>query len=341
MRRLLGAPTRSIGRAAGIAERMRRRGEPSIDRSDWYAEQWSSAATARDRPVRHVGPGRLAIGAGATPLLVAGADTSVQDRATYELAGDKAASGRLLAEEGIPVPSWTTHALGSRSLLNVVRTAHPTVIKPSADTGGGRGITVGPPNRTLAARACLEAGARTGQVIVQTAVEGDVARVLVLDGSVLDAVVRTPAAVIGDGTSSVGELVDAENARRVGLGAAATGFIATSTDYACALARAGVDDATIPRAGQRITVSGRSNSGSELESHRRSLTPAAEEMATGAAEALGIRLAGVDIVLGRDGDPKWVLEVNTTPGLHWHRLVVGDPAPVFEAIVERLSSASA
>jgi cyanophycin synthetase len=62
-----------------------------------------------------------------------------------------------------------------------------------------------------------------------------------------------------------------------------------------------------------------------------------------AAEALGIRLAGVDVITRDPGvslhaSGGRVTEVNTTPGLHWHYLVRSPEAGVRVAvpILERL-----
>jgi cyanophycin synthetase len=65
--------------------------------------------------------------------------------------------------------------------------------------------------------------------------------------------------------------------------------------------------------------------------------------ATRAADAVGVRLAGVDVITNDPGvslrdSGGAVLEVNATPGLHYH-YEVRDPAgavPVAELILERL-----
>ena len=49
--------------------------------------------------------------------------------------------------------------------------------------------------------------------------------------------------------------------------------------------------------------------------------PAMRDVGKRAAAALGVRLAGVDIIAKDPNDAGIVLEVNTTPGLQWHYLV--------------------
>jgi glutathione synthase/RimK-type ligase-like ATP-grasp enzyme len=87
-----------------------------------------------------------------------------------------------------------------------------------------------------------------------------------------------------------------------------------------------------------IVVAGRSNTGSERESKRITLDPAAASVATGAADAIGVQLAGVDLVIDDDGAPVGVLEVNTGPGLHWHVLVEGESFDPFAAILAELAT---
>jgi D-alanine-D-alanine ligase-like ATP-grasp enzyme len=55
-----------------------------------------------------------------------------------------------------------------------------------------------------------------------------------------------------------------------------------------------------------------------------------------AAATIGVRLAGVDLLVDDEGRPVAVLEVNTAPGLHWHVLVAGEPYDVFSEVLGRL-----
>jgi D-alanine-D-alanine ligase-like ATP-grasp enzyme len=272
--------------------------------------------------------------------LVHGAHVGIDDLATYLLAGDKDVTTSLLRQADLPTPAGGAFDPSSPVLRRLLtQRGVEWVVKPAANTAGGRGVTVGPMRRATALRAIADAAAYGPRVVCEERIEGRVVRVLVFDGEVLDGVERVPARVDGDGASSVDQLVAAENARRAALGARSTGFVSTGVDYRAALERAGVTRKTRLPADAAITVSGRSNSGSERESRRVAVGRAVAEGACRAAATIGARLAGVDVVVSEDGALRAILEVNTTPGLHWHQFVTGQPFDVFGALLSRVAAA--
>jgi cyanophycin synthetase len=110
-------------------------------------------------------------------------------------------------------------------------------------------------------------------------------------------------------------------------------------DCELALGRAGFRLGSRPPAGARVPVTGISNAGGEAESE--SVLPRVGKdlraEAGCAAEALGIRLAGVDVITRDPGvslhaSGGRVTEVNTTPGLHWHYLIRNPEAGVRVAV---------
>jgi cyanophycin synthetase len=311
----------------------------SVDRSAYYEQEWRRAASALSWSVEPLGRGFLRLTTRDRSVLVRGAVVGVDDVATYLLAGDKVVSGCLLAAAGLPVPSRETLDVASQKLRQrLLREGSAWVLKPAADTGGGQGATVGPTGRSVVLRALAEAAGYGREVICEQRVTGRVVRVLVFDGEVLDGVERAPATVTGDGRSTVRELVAGENRRRAELRDRSTGFVPTGADFLAALRRSGLRSSDRPAAGEKVGVSGKSNTGSEQQSDRVHLPAAAKELARRAAAAVGVRLAGVDLILGEDDAVLAVLEVNTTPGLHWHELVSGSPLRVFTMLLRRIES---
>ncbi len=322
----MGGVPRSVSRRLEAGRRYPR----SVDRTAFHLDGWRAAATTLGVDLDDLGGGFLRLDG---RLLVRGATVGLDTVATWQLAGDKGVARRLLAAAGLPVA--TVHPSDGATLRRLVERpadAGSLVIKPNSDTGAGAGITVGPTTRRDLLAALAEARRLSPGVEIEHALDGRVARALVVDGVVLDAVVRRPARVQGDGKRTVDQLVEAENERRATIEGGPTGFIPRTTDYRVQLRRQGRSPGARLQLGERITVSGRSNTGSELESRRVALPDDASRAAVDACAALGVRVGGVDLVLG-DDDLRAVLEVNTTPGLHWHTLVADDPFPVFERVL--------
>ena len=326
-------PTSSL--LLSVAARQRRL--MRVERGAWYRDQWLRAAATTGWAVeREVGP-YIELRRAGENRLVSGPDAGLDRHVNFRLAGSSTLSAEAFALAGVPTPrTWSRSITEVRALCaEVQRRPGELVIKPAADTGGGRGVTVAPRTRADAVRAVRDVAASTRRVVVQEVIAGDVVRVLVVDGRVADAVVRTPATVVGDATSTVRQLIDNENGRRVDLGALATGFIPVGADARVAIARSGLSLGDVPEAGLSVQVSGCSNTGSEHESRRIKVTPASEEISCRAARAVGVRVAGVDLVVDNAGAPLVVLEVNGAPGLHWHALVANDPFDPFAVLLHR------
>jgi hypothetical protein len=318
-----------------------RRHEPTPpSRRDRYTAGWLDAATRLDLAAEDLGEGYVRVATAAGPVLLHGAHVGIDDIATYFLVSNRRVSSELLERAGVSASRGTTYAATSAELRRALRRHGPSlVVKPSADSGGGRGITSRPATGRQCAAAVLDALGAGPAVVCEPHRDGAVHRVLVLHGEVLDTVVRHPATVVGDGTSTVLDLVARENRRRRLLGPDATGLIPTGADLHAALGRQKLTPRSTPAAGRVVTVSGRSNTGSELESRRVAASSDVADVAVRAAAALGVHLAGVDVVVDAAGRPEVVLEVNTAPGLHWHQLVEADPYDVFVEVLKRLDAA--
>jgi cyanophycin synthetase len=310
-----------------------------VDREAWYAERWTAAAAEGGWTVTVDEPPFVDLARQGVVLRTMGSDLGIDSHVTYRTAGNKSETTRRLVDAGIATTSTSEFDVTDvRRVLRCVGGDATTVVKPAAGTGAGAGVTVGPRGTAMTLRAIRDSAAYSRRIAVEPLIEGRVVRVLVLHGRVLDAVHRAPAAVTGDGEHSIADLVARENERRATLGPLSTGFVGTGADHLAALARASTTRRSVPGEGEVVVVAGRSNTGSELESRRIALAPAAASVATRAADAVGVQLAGVDLVIDPDGAPAGVLEVNTGPGLHWHVLVEGEPFDPFAAILNELAT---
>jgi len=137
---------------------------------------------------------------------------------------------------------------------------------------------------------------------------------------------RLPPHVTGDGRSSVRALVRAENLRRLAAaGDAGLPLVTANLDMLLTLARAGLSPSSVPGDGLRLAVKTVTNQGGPDDNHTVT-APVSEALVSEvrrAAAALGVRLAGVDLITTDLGRPLAesggvVIEVNAGPGLHHH-----------------------
>ena len=291
-----------------------------------YERIWRDAAAELEADVVDIGSGFLEIRKGAAWTRVWNHWVMLDDIVTTRLALDKTLVHRLLADAGVRVPDYVK--IEGRDLAParafLAHVGGPCIVKP-AGSSGGSGITSGVRCGVDLARAVVSATRVDRTVLVERQIEGDVYRFLFLDGELLDVVRRRPARVTGDGRSSVGALIAAENGRRVGARDKRVLVpLRVDLDAVFTLRDAGLTLRSVPAAGEEVVVK-RVISENRVEDNEtvRDVGEGLVADAARAASAVGLRLAGVDLVtrdvsrpLSETGGA--VLEVNGTPGLHYH-----------------------
>jgi cyanophycin synthetase len=297
-------------------------------------EIWHEAATKLEVPFSALEDRHFELGGGEEPLRLWLHVTPLDDERTLQLALDKAEGHRLLADAGVPVPAQIRFRLDDlEPALEAIAAGGSWVVKP-AGTSSGQGATTGVRSRDDLLRAAVRASRSDAELLLERRADGDEYRLLLLDGRPLGAVRRLPPTVTGDGRSTIVELVAAENRRRLeARGEQGLRVITIDLDALLELQHQGHGPGSVPAAGEEVAVKGsRSQSGAQ-DAATVPLAELSEELlaeARTAAEALGLRLAGIDLItpdLGRSlaAAGGAVIEVNGTPGLHYHYLV-RDPA---------------
>ncbi len=347
--RLLAAATAVRGLMSLHDERRIRgqleRSEGALEavRSSVYRQIWTTAADRAGARVRETAGGFLQVSRGPATTLVRENLTELDSPVVLERAGDRLASAAHLAAAGLPV----TDALGytpadSGPALEFLRTHGTCVVKPAYGTGAGRGVTCDVRTVDEFVRASLSAVRHCPELVIERQLQGAEYRLLVLDGTVVGAVRRSPPEVVGDGRSSVVDLVLAENQRRLDAqGREGLFLLGLGLDACLALRRQGLSPASVPESGRRVTVARAVNSGSAAEAEAVQPTPALVADAVAAARALDLRLASVEIATPQ---PEWgvaaagagLIEVNSTPGLSYH-YQVRDPSraqPVADLVLD-------
>jgi D-alanine-D-alanine ligase-like ATP-grasp enzyme len=314
--------------------------------SDFYRTAWREAATAVGATITQPDDYYAEIRCRETVLRVRNHITSLDDALTQAIAADKPVVNRLLKDHGLPVPrSRVVRSDDVAAAWDFVASlSRACVVKPARGTGGGTGITTGVTTRGALIPALARAGLHAREVIVEEQLHGDTYRLLYLDGELLDALERRPPTLRGDGRSSIRQLIEEEHRllRERGVGLARSPF-AIDDELKRTLRAAGLRLSSVPLEGELVTlrtvVSQNGRQYGATANDR--LCPALVEAGARAAAVLGIRLAGVDLITADPALPLEdvggaIIEVNTTPGLHYHYSVTGEPTPVVLLILQRL-----
>jgi cyanophycin synthetase len=313
-----------------------------------HEQIWADASRAARATLTELGGDRREARRNGRTIPIDGNDTGIDSRETFDRLLDRTWTHARLTGAGLRVPRHRQVAARDirRALAFLRETGGPIVVKPAGGTGAGWGITCGVTTRPDLVLAMLDAGRYCPDLLLEEQAPGEMYRVLVLDGAVIDVVRRGSPTVTGDGRSHVAELIAAENRRRVNA-AGDLGLLLLRANLDCLLhLRAhGLRLRSVPANGRVLTVKTSSSESPPEDSETISapLHPALVEDVQTAAEVLGLRLAGVDLVTPSLEQPLGesrgaIVEVNARPGLRYHYQVrdAGTATPVARLILQRL-----
>ncbi|MGQ0428718.1 MAG: cyanophycin synthetase [Gammaproteobacteria bacterium] len=243
-----------------------------------------------------------------------------------ELAGDKEETNRILGALGLPVPRQELVQDERAAVRAANRLGFPVVTKPY-NGNHGRGISIRLTSDEEVARGFAIAREHSRSVIVETYLEGDDHRLLVVNGELVAATKRTPGHVMGDGVHRVAELVELVNQdprRGVGHEKVLT-RLELDAQAEAMLARAGLTAQSVPAAGQRVYLRSTANlsTGGTATDVTDVIHPDNRDMAVRAVKAIGLDVGGVDfltkdITLSYREIGGGICEINAAPGFRMH-----------------------
>src|SRR5690625_1293736 len=216
----------------------------------------------------------------------------------------KETTRRLLAKAGIPVAAGRVfspkHVEAALDYADHI--GYPVVCKPVAGLRGIGVITDIKSRQELKEALDLYSKSQLGSddFVIEEQVPGEDYRIVIIDGEVVASVVREAASVEGSGIHTVADLIEYKNRARRKIPHLSSRLIPLSDAVEYQLSHAGLTYASIPEAGQKVTVANSANlsQGGDSFEVAAELHPTIKELAVKAVEAIpGLGFCGLDMLI--------------------------------------------
>ena len=302
------------------------------------------AASARRIPAIRLTEGNLVqLGYGARSRRIWTAETDQTSAIAESISSDKDLTKNLLQACGVPVPEGRIVDSPEDAWEAAEKIGVPVVVKP-CDGNHGRGVSTELMTREEVEAAYKLAIDEGSAVIVERFVRGNEHRLLVVGGHLAAAARGESASVMGDGRSSIVELIDTQintDPRRGTTEDYPLNVVVVDDDPAVQLeiTRQGFSPDSIPPLGAEVMIQRNGNVAFDVTDL---VHPDVAATVCLAARIVGLDIAGVDLVaedISRPLDEQRgaIVEVNAGPGLLMHlKPASGEPRPIGRAIVDSL-----
>jgi cyanophycin synthetase len=262
-----------------------------------------------------------------------------------EIADDKMLTKEILRNEGIPVPEGDIVQNMKEALKLADRIGYPVVVKPLVGNHG-RGITINVTNPKDLKNAFTNSKKIHDTVIIERFLKGYDHRILVINNKFIAAARREPTPLIGDGKSTIKEIIDKINQDpRRGIG------------HEKILTRLELDDMTmmvlkqkgfkldsVLEKGEKLLLRSTANlsMGGIAVDVTDEVHPNIRAMAERISQIINLNIIGIDVIT-KDlrkpltGDRGGVVEVNASPGFRMHlKPSEGRPRNVSKPVIDML-----
>lgn len=266
-----------------------------------------------------------------------------------EIAHDKDYSNFFMEAMGYPiVPNSKTffsnhwsEAIGlphrniDAAYRHAKKVGFPIIVKPNS---GSQGVGVSLVHNKLEFYKAVNSIFKQDRVVlVQKPVYGKDYRLVVLDNKVISAYERIPFNIIGDGKSTIKQLMEMKQKQFVDL-RRDTKIRMNDPRIKIKLTHQKLNLQSIPLKGQKVYLLDNANlsTGGDSVDVTHTVHPEFKKLAVKLTRDMGLRLCGVDLIIDGDISQKpntfWILEINAAPGLD-HYAKIGKAQ---EKIVEDL-----
>lgn len=291
-----------------------------------HTEYVIAAARKRGLTVKKFGAGYYFYDGGLMVGSMRSMLSSLVSSTAVACSADKGLTKSLFESLEIPVPHGQVFKLDrltdAMEFFEALNT--PVVVKP-ADGAAGDGITTGVTTREHLAAAwekAKSATSRHGSILIEQYVSGIDVRAFVIGGRVVAATTRLPPFVIGDGKTTVVDLIESKRLTRRKNAYLARMPIVPDWEW---LRGAGFTEHSVPPEGDVVLLSSTVNlhQGGENVDITQQLSPELKDLAVRAAAAVpGLTVGGIDLLVQspRNAEGAVVLEANTKANISVHHL---------------------
>lgn len=284
-------------------------------------------AIKRDIPVKRIGyESLIRLGYGKYSKMIQATLTDSTSCIAADISSNKQLTKSILNDHNIPVPYGKVVYSENSAVIAAKEIGMPVVLKPF-NGNQGKGVQLDLQSEQDVRNAFKEAVKYGSGIIVENHIKGNDYRILVVGNEVKAVSHRLPAMVVGDGEHSIKELVDIINLDpKRGEGHEKSLTKIKLDDIALEILKRGsMDPNYIPKNDEMIALreNGNISTGGVAIDCTDSIHPYNAELAVRAANAIGIDIAGIDMVTDDISKPistsgGAVIEVNTAPGIRMH-----------------------
>ncbi len=304
--------------------------------------------TCKERgiPVHRLNEGSLLqLGYGRNQRRIQATITDATSSIGVDIACDKEITKKILSEGGVPVPYGYIVRTEEEAVKAFLEIETTVVIKP-LNGNQGKGVTL-QLTSTAEVRAAFKVAQTYGEwVIIEKYIEGQHYRLIVVGERLIAAAKRLPAHVIGDGRSTIEELVAQTNADPL-----------RGDDHEKVLTKIKIDSvvllnltlknltlSSVPGEGEVVYLRDSANlsTGGIAEDVTDLVHPDNVDLAVYATKLIGLDVAGIDLVI-EDIEASYrergghIIEVNAAPGIRMHHYPSkGKARNVGKAIVDQV-----
>jgi D-alanine-D-alanine ligase-like ATP-grasp enzyme len=284
------------------------------------AGNFIAAAAERKIPFNIFNQRYIIFGYGSGSSIFSSSITDQESAIGVTLAKSKVDTNRLLKMSGFPVAEQARVNTVEEAVSFAEKIGYPVVLKPEAEEQG-RGVFANIIDKTELKQCFDNASANYKSLILEKFIKGFSYRVHVHHGKVMDVWKMEPASIIGDGNSSIRDIINVRNMTPE-HNSINTSLKPIPIDNVTTLnlKKLGLTLSSIPSNGEKIILAATSNEsrGGTSQDFLSFLHPQNAELCVQATQTLSLNISGVDLI-SEDASEPWrtnntiVCEVNSQP----------------------------